>query len=184
MWRLTPIDSEIPAPELPKSAGQYPRAVNEVSNFLRLLAKSPASATAFLQAQAALAKGQLTPPQREEIALAVAAINGSNYCLVTHEAAARQAGLGPEEIASARKASAKDPKTNALLHFVQAIVLQRGEVSDRDFSAIQKAGYSEGEIIEILANVVMNVFTNYFNLIAQTELDHWLPSPGSTLQRA
>lgn len=132
---------------------------------------------AYLLAEEALGNGRLTLHQREEISLAVAEINGSNYCLATHELAGKQAGLSDEEVTLARKAWSNDAKTKAMLHFVQAVVLQRGEISDDDFSALRTAGFAEAEIIEILANVVLNIFTNYFNLLAQTDLDHPLSRP-------
>lgn len=175
MRRLTPIANVPSVQELPATGGRLQIPANGISNFLKLLAGSPASMKAFLQAESALAKGQLTPQQRESIALVVAAINGSNYCLAAHEWAGRQAGLSAEEILAAQKASATNPKTETLLHFVQAVVLQRGEVSEPDFIDMQKAGFSETEVIEVLANVVLNIFTNYFNILAQTELDGQVP---------
>ncbi|MGA3265387.1 MAG: carboxymuconolactone decarboxylase family protein [Verrucomicrobiota bacterium] len=149
-----------------------------VPNFLRLLGKSPPSMNAFVKAQAALAEGKLTPQQREQIALAVAEINGSGYCLAVHARSARAVGLSEQTIQMSQKAMANDVKTQAMLHFVQAIVLQRGEISDRDFTAMRNTGFSDQEIIEVLANVVLNIFTNYFNLLAQTDLDS-TPSPVS-----
>ena len=143
--------------------------------FLRLLAQSQVAFAAYTRAENALESGVLSPAQREQIALAVAEINGSNHCLATHEISAKETGLSDEEIRSAQKASASDPKTEAMLRFVQALVLQRGDVSDEDFSSIRNAGFSGGEIIEVLANVVLNIFTNYFNILAQTEREHLTP---------
>ncbi len=149
-----------------------------VPNFLRLLGKSPPAMNAFVKAQEALAGGKLTLHQREQIALAVAEINGSGYCLAVHARSARAVGLSEQTIQMSQKAMAKDVKTQAMLHFVQAIVLQRGEISDRDFTAMRNTGFSEDEIIEVLANVALNIFANYFNLLAQTDLDSVL-SPAS-----
>ena len=175
MWRLTPVDAGQSTGKIEAIAGLL--GLDGIPNFLRLLARSPASMNAFLQAEAALAHGELAPHQREEIALLVAEINGSSYCRALHERSARQAGLTEGQIQLSREASASEPKTLALLHFVQAIVLQRGEVSNDDFSAIRKAGFSDSEIIEIVANIATNIFTNYFNLLAQTEPDCSLPQP-------
>lgn len=178
MWRLTPVQSEGSGSRSGGPADSN-KAEHGVSHFLQLLAKSPASKSAFLQAKESLAQGSLTQVQREEIALTVAAINGSNYCLAAHTVEGRAAGLNDNDIELARQASARDSKTRAMLSFVQAVVLQRGEVSDPDFAAVRRAGFSEGEIVEVLANVALNIFSNYFNLLAQTELDAWLPSPAS-----
>ena len=49
--------------------------------------------------------------------------------------------------------------------------MQRGEVSDGAMATVRAAGYNDAEIIEIVANVAVNIFTNYFNLVAQTEVD-------------
>jgi len=178
MWRLTPIEAKQPARELQGIVSNLSLVANGVPNFLKLLAKSPASMKAYVQAEEALANGQLTPRQREEISIAVAEINGSSYCRATHELAAKRAGLSDEQIQFARKASSTDPKTEAMLYFVQTVALQRGDVNDDDFSAVRKAGFSEVEVIEILANVVLNIFTNYFNILAQTDLDS-PPSPAN-----
>ncbi|MDR3458643.1 MAG: carboxymuconolactone decarboxylase family protein [Verrucomicrobiae bacterium] len=174
MWRLTPVDPKEFAAELPSKAGH---SGNGISQFLTLLANSPASLKAFLQAEQALGNGQLTPAQREEISILVAEINGSNYCLAAHELAGKEAGLCDQEIWSARKALASDPKTKAMLNFVQAVVLQRGEINDDDFFALRNAGFADSQIIEILTNIVLNIFTNYFNLLARTNQDRPLSWP-------
>ena len=172
MWRLTPIEAKQSAVDLRAVARRLHLPGQGLPNFLRLLAKSPATLTAYLHTEEGLAKGLLSPAQREQIALAVAEINGSLYCLAAHEAAGSRAGLSEEEILAARRAAAADPKTTALLHFVQAVVLQRGEINDEDFSHLKHTGFSESEIIEIIANVGLNLFTNYFNILAQTDLDN------------
>ena len=172
MWRLTPIEPGQSCDGARQAAGAAPNDGSPI--FWRLLAKSRAAMIAYAQAENTLAKGVLPQLQREKIALAVAEINGSNYCLAAHEASARQAGLSTDDIKAARKASASDFKTETLLHFVQAIVLQRGDVSDGDFFSMRKAGFSDEEIIEVLANVVLNIFSNYFNILAQTDVDHSL----------
>jgi uncharacterized peroxidase-related enzyme len=142
-----------------------------VSNFLKILAQSPAAALAYLRAEEALAEGRLSGRQREQIALAVAEINGSEYCLLAHAAAGSKAGLTGQEIESARRAAAEEAKADRMLRFTQSMVLQRGEISDEDLGALRKAGFSDGEIIEMVANIALNVFTNYLNMLSKTEAD-------------
>jgi alkylhydroperoxidase family enzyme len=36
---------------------------------------------------------------------------------------------------------------------------------------MRDAGYSDSEIIEAVAFVALNVFVNYFNLVAKTDVD-------------
>lgn len=116
-------------------------------------------------------KGRLSQRQREQIALAVAEINGSQYCLRAHALAGRKAGLSGEEIQSARRAAAPEGKADQMLRFTQSLVLQRGDISDEDLNALRQAGFSDAEMIEIVANIALNVFTNYLNILSKTEVD-------------
>jgi alkylhydroperoxidase family enzyme len=80
-------------------------------------------------------------------------------------------GLRENEILNSRQSFSTDPKVDAALKFARTVVVNRGDVTDNDLRSVRNAGYSDGEIAEIVANVVLNVFTNYFNHVAQTEMD-------------
>jgi len=80
-------------------------------------------------------------------------------------------GLKPEEIIEGREAHAREGKRHAGLQFAQVLVIQRGQVSDQVIAQVKAVGYSDGEITEIVANVAINIFTNYFNHVAHTEVD-------------
>jgi uncharacterized peroxidase-related enzyme len=140
-------------------------------NLMRTLASGPAALEAYLNFGAALGTGHLDAKFREQIALAVAQANSCAYCLSAHSAIGKMVGLKPDEIAASREAHSADEKRDAGLQFVQALVVQRGEVSDQAVTRVKAAGYSDGDIAEIVANVVVNIFTNYFNHVAQTEVD-------------
>jgi alkylhydroperoxidase family enzyme len=60
-----------------------------VPNLFRLVGTSPAALEGYLGLNAALGKGALEAPTRERIALAVAEINGCDYCLSAHSYLAR-----------------------------------------------------------------------------------------------
>lgn len=147
-----------------------------VPNFLKVLSQSAAAMNAYVLAENALTYGQLSQRQREAIALTVAEINGARYCLALHQVIGREAGLDEGDIWLARKASARDPKTEAMLHLVQDMVIRRGEVSDADFEALRQAGCSESEIIEVVANTALNIFANYFALALGTKIDKGIPA--------
>src|SRR5204863_4939537 len=83
----------------------------------------------------------------------------------------------------ARKAAAADAKAQTMLRFTQAVVLQRGEISDDDFHALRKAGFTDEQIVEIVANIALNIFSNYFNSVAKTEVDFPLLQPGADAPR-
>jgi hypothetical protein len=83
----------------------------------------------------------------------------------------------------ARNAAAAGPKADAMLRFTRAVVLQRGEISDEDFQALGKAGFTDAQIIEIVANIALNIFSNYFSNLARTEMDFQLLRPGTNARR-
>jgi uncharacterized peroxidase-related enzyme len=140
-------------------------------NLMKTLATSPAALEAYLNFGAALASGSFDTKFREQIALAVAQANSCEYCLAAHAVLGHLAGLKPEDITASRHARATDPRREAGLAFAQAIVADRGKVSDAALTRVRAAGFSDGEITELVANVVINIFTNYVNHVAQTVVD-------------
>jgi uncharacterized peroxidase-related enzyme len=169
--------------ELKRSFKNGEPKLDEAPRFLQLMANSPASLRAYIRADAALVRGQLTPRQRAQVALAVAEINGSSYSLSAHYDAGKSLGLTHQEMQLARNATAADPKAETMLRFTRSVVLQRGEVSDEDFQALRKAGFSDAQIVEIVANIALNIFSNYFNSVAKTEVDFPLLQPGADAPR-
>jgi uncharacterized peroxidase-related enzyme len=142
-----------------------------VPNLIATMANSPAVATAYLGLSQALSTGSLSARLREQIALAVAESNGCGYCLAAHTALGKGAGLSKQETCDARRAASHDAREQAPLDFARTVVADRGVVDDADVEQVRQAGYTDGEIGEIVANVALNLFTNYFNHVAETEID-------------
>ena len=142
-----------------------------IPNMTRAMVRAPAVLDAYLQMNGALAKGALPAKVREQIALAVAQANQCDYCLAAHSTIGKLVGLAPEQILAARKAHAADASTDALLAFAKAVVEKRGRVDASDLFAVRTAGFGDDAIAEVVANVALNVFTNYFNQVAGTAID-------------
>lgn len=140
-------------------------------NFFRTLAQSEAALRAYVSLRECLASGLLEAKLRAQIALTVTAINDCPYCLGAEVYSARRAGLTRSEIAAAWRAAARDRRSDAALKFVLALVVQRGMATDTDYLAIRRAGFSEGEVAEIVAHIALNIFANYFSKLAELELD-------------
>lgn len=151
--------------------GQVRRKLGLVPNFFRVLANAPAALEGYLNFSAALAGGSLDNRIREQIAIAAAECNLCRYCLSAHAFLAEKAGLSPEEIASAVRASSTDPRTDAVLKLARAIIVQRGEVNDAELERARAAGLTDGELVETVANIALNIFTNYLNHVARTPID-------------
>ena len=184
MSRLAPIQTQQARSALKRSLKSAGLKLNKAPLFLQVMAHSPAAIRAYILADAALVRGQLTARQREQVALAVAEINGSNYSLSAHYDNGKALGLTHHEMRLARNATAPDPKTERMLRFTQAVVLQRGDISDDDFQALVTAGFTNEQIVEIVANIALNIFSNYFNSVAKTEVDFPLLQPGTDVPRA
>jgi uncharacterized peroxidase-related enzyme len=142
-----------------------------VPNLIATMASSPAVARAYLGFAQALAGGTLPRRLREQIALVVGEANACSYCVAAHTALGRRAGLTEAETKEARRASSQDGKERAALVFARKVVQDRGVVADADVERLRRAGYTEGEIGEIVANVALSIFTNYFNHVVGTEVD-------------
>src|SRR5437899_10178713 len=183
MSRLTPMQTNGATSALKRSLKSSRLKLDQAPRFLQVMANSPASLRAYVRAEAALVCGQLTPRQRQQVALAVAEINGSTYSLSAHYDTGKSLGLTHHEMQLARNATAEDPKAERMLRFTQAVVLQRGDVSDEDFQALRKAGFTDAQIIEIVANIALNIFSNYFSTVAKTEVDFPLLQPGAEAPR-
>jgi uncharacterized peroxidase-related enzyme len=142
-----------------------------IPNLFRLLALSPAALEGSLALSQALNK-TLDGKTRERIALAVAQVNGCDYCLSAHSyLAANVAHLDDAEISAARSGRSADPRAGAAVSFARAVAEARGHVSDSDIAATRLAGFTDGEIVDIVANVALNVLTNFVNVVAQTDID-------------
>lgn len=142
-----------------------------VPNMMRTMAQSPAVLQGYLALSGALRRGLLPATLQEQIALAVAETNACNYCLSTHTALGRIAGLSDAQLAASREGRAADAKGNAALQFASAVLERRGGISNQEFMRVRDAGFSDAEIAEIIAHVALNVLTNYFNRAAETEID-------------
>lgn len=148
------------------------KTLGSVPNLFRLTANSPEALEGYLGLNAALSKGSLGAQTRERIALAVAQSNGCDYCLSAHTYVAKNlAKLDDAEIAANRAGGSSDPTADAAVRFAAKIVEARGQVSEADVAAVRMAGYSEAELVEIVAHVALNTLTNYLNEVFETPID-------------
>ena len=142
-----------------------------VPNMFRLIANSPAALEGFLGLSSALKKS-LDLKTRNRIALAVAQVNGCDYCLSAHSyLATNLAKLSPEEIAHNRKGGSEDRKADAAVRFAAKVTQERGHVTEADIAAVRLAGHTDAQIVEIVAMVAENSFTNFLNEVAKTDID-------------
>lgn len=148
------------------------KQLGSAPNMFRAIATSPHALDGYLGLSGALAKGSLPAATRERIALAVAEINGCDYCLSAHTYLGRNlAKLDDAEITANRNGASNDPKADAAVRFAAKVAKDRGHVTDADVAAVKLAGYSDAQLIEIVQHVALNSWTNFFNSVFQTAID-------------
>jgi uncharacterized peroxidase-related enzyme len=150
---------------------QIHRAFDATPNMFKAVAHSPAALKSMWGSFGAFSKGSLDAQVGEKIAVAVADRNGCEYCLAAHVALGRKAGASAEDMAAAQRGESSDPKTAAALRFALKLVNERGHVSNADVEAVRQAGFSDEQVVEILAQVALNLFTNYVNVAFEVPVD-------------
>lgn len=159
-----PLKSQLLLDAVEKQLGVVP-------NLFRLVGSSTAALEGYLGLNSALGR-TLDAKTRERIALAVAQANGCDYCLSAHTyLGLNLAKIDDAEIALNRAGHSGDAKADAALVFARKVIDTRGRVSDADLAAVRLAGFSESQVIEIVASVALNMLTNFVNNVAETEID-------------
>lgn len=171
MSRITTIDRDTTNADVRSNFDGIQKLLGVVPNMMRTMAQSPRVLEGYLGLNGALSRGLLPVRLREQIALAVAQANECDYCLSAHTFLGRGAGLSEDQLEASRDGNAADARTSAALQFALAVVQSRGGISDGELAGLRSAGFSDGEIVEIVAHVALNVFTNYINRVAQTDID-------------
>lgn len=171
MSRIAAVTPETATGKTKEMFDAINKKLGKVPNVFQHMANSPAVLEGYMSFSRALDGGVLPPKLRELIAITVAQINVCQYCLSAHMAIAKSIGMTEQELRLARDQRSDNDKWNAALKFVRQMVTTDAEMKEADVSEVKSAGFSDGEVAEIIAVVSLNQFTNYFNLIVQPEID-------------
>ena len=171
MPRLQPVHKETANVATKTLLATVEKKMGSIPNLIATMANSSAVANAYLGFSQSLSTGSLPPRLREQLALVVGESNACEYCVSAHTELGKRAGLSEQETYDARRAIAAASKEGVALRFAKKLVAERGVVSDADVQQVRQVGYTDGEIAEIVAHVALNIFTNYFNHVAETEVD-------------
>lgn len=146
----------------------------KIINIFKAMANSAAVLKSYAGIAGALAEKTLDNTIAEKIALLIAKINGCEYCNAAHSYLAKDV-LSQDEISQARQGKSDNKKVQSALDFAAAVMKKAGKVSDEELAKVKEAGFSDGEILEIIAIVALNFFTNAINNVTQTPVD--FPKP-------
>lgn len=160
------------------------KSLGSTPNIFGTLAHSPAALGYYVGGASALNGTKISGALREQLALVIAGANQCDYCASAHTALGKMQKISDSELTSNLSGKSTDAKVQAALTFASKIVFARGHVSDADVQAVRTAGYSDAEIVEIVAVTAQNIFTNYFNHIAGTEIDFPVVSTANVAKAA
>jgi uncharacterized peroxidase-related enzyme len=165
-----PADEQIPAASRPV-VDAITKQLKMTPNLFRIMALSPNALNGWAGLQGALAK-TLDTKLRDGIALAVSQVNGCQYCLSAHShVASTLANIDDDEIRLNRAGQSGAPKTAAAVTFAKKLMETHGKVSEDDLQAVRAAGFTDANIVEIIALSAQFLLTNFVNNAFDTEID-------------
>jgi uncharacterized peroxidase-related enzyme len=171
MPRIKPVAPEEATGKTKELYEGLQKKMGKVINIFQIMGHSPSVLNAYLQFSGALAESSLDARLREQIALATAQTNRCDYCLSAHSTIGKTVGLSEQDLLNARQYRSEEARTQAALEFTRRVVESRAQVSDADVEGLRAAGFNDQEVVEIIGIIALNMFTNYFNHIAGTEVD-------------
>ena len=121
MPRLPAVSPEHAAGRAKELLGGVQATLGMIPNLTRTMANSPAVPEAYLNFIGALAMGSLPATLREQIALAVAEVNGCDYCLAAHATTGKMVGLNHQDILDSRQGISPDRRVEAALQFARTV---------------------------------------------------------------
>lgn len=172
MTRLTALNPEEVSGKTKDLFNAVQAKLGVVPNMMRTMGNSPAVLEGYLNLSGALSHGKLSAKTGELIALAVSESNSCDYCLAAHTFIGEKlVKADPAVLKAARSGNSTDVKTEAILQLAKTLISKNGLVNDEDVNKAKNAGISDAEIAETVAHTALNVLTNYFNNLANTEID-------------
>lgn len=180
MTRINLVDPASASQTVKPTLEQIKGAFGVVPNMFKAVANSPAALASMWGSFGALGSGTIGAKLGEQIAVAIADRNACNYCLAAHTALGQKAGASAAEMSAAQIGQSDDPKTAAALLFALKVVETRAQITAADVEALRSVGFEDSAIMEILAHVALNLFTNYVNVAFDIPVDF----PGVRLRSA
>ena len=171
MQRIEPVEPSQMTGPVKEKLEAVKKKLGRVPNVHATMANSAAVLDAYLGFDEAMSRSTLDPKLRELVAVAVAEVNGCEYCLSAHTAAGKGLKLDSKALEKARDAESEDSKWQEALTFAASVVEKRGQVTSAQVEQLKAAGFGDAQVLELVALAVLNTFTNYVNLAAGTEVD-------------
>jgi alkylhydroperoxidase family enzyme len=145
--------------------------IGQSTNMLHTMAHSQSILETYLHFNRAFEHTKMTTKLRGLLTIAIAQAMGCEYILSVALALGVREGLSLEELEAGRHTQSEDPKIAAALNFAVRAIEEQAKIDPPSVATLRRAGYTDEEIVEIIGAIALNLFRNFFNLIAGTEVD-------------
>jgi len=143
-----------------------------VPNLVAVMAESPALTEGYLKLTEIFDKSGLSPVERQVVLLAVSRYHACHYCMAAYTVLARMTGVEEPVIQALRdNRPVPDARLEALRAFTVDMLEQRGWVSDEAVQRFVDAGFTRGNVGDVLVGIALKTMSNYINHMAGTEVD-------------
>jgi uncharacterized peroxidase-related enzyme len=176
MSRIAPVAIDEAHGKAKEMLDELAQRGGEPGPMVRAMAHAPVVLRSYLDLNGAVKRSHLDRRVSEIISLAVHAWLGCEYCLAAHIRAARSLGLSDVDIELAMQATAVDEVVAAIVRFGQQVVADPSGVTDDQVDELRDLGYSDEQILEVVALVALQLLTGAFNLVAGIHEDDTVSS--------
>lgn len=168
-----PICTIASAPEGSKSGlEQLQKAFGVIPNIAAAMANSPKLINSLVGVFQQVHSSSLNEEEIQIVLLTDAVANSCIYAVAFHTGLALQAGVKSEETDAIRdRRIPTDKRFAALSTLAKTLIEKRGHLSDQEFDSFIAAGFTQEQVLEVIAIVAASTITNYFATIANPPLD-------------
>jgi len=146
------------------------KGLGMVPNLYAVMALSDTALGNYLAFQNA--KTTFSNKEKQTVNLVVSQVNECHYCQSAHTLLGTMNGLTEEQTIEIRKGNASfDSKLNALVVLAKEITAKKGFASTEAVDAFIDAGYTKGQVVELIFLVAEKTAMNYVHAITKVEID-------------
>ncbi len=146
------------------------KGLGMVPNLYAVMALSDTALGNYLAFQNA--KMTFSNKEKQAVNLVVSQVNECLYCQSAHTLLGTMNGLTEEQTIEIRKGGAAfDLKLNALVSLAKEITIKKGFISESGLNNFVNAGYTKGQIVELVMLVAEKSAMNYLHAITKVDID-------------
>lgn len=146
------------------------KGLGMVPNLYAVMALSDTALGNYLAFQNA--KTTFSNKEKQTVNLVVSQVNECSYCQAAHTTLGKMNGLTEEQTIEIRKGSASfDNKLDVLVKLAKEIIAKKGFTSTEAVDAFINAGYTKGQVIELIFLVAEKTAMNYVHAITKVDID-------------